>query len=113
MRRTRADESFPVSSPRRTRPRGVVAMSLLAVSAGCAGAPELETSNALATINYTSGVSSVTGSPAGTIQSKLGAVTFSLADLGVASPTNVSTATGIRLVSSTLDPNVVGLYTVP
>ncbi|WP_239470044.1 cell division protein FtsK [Archangium violaceum] len=90
---------------------GSFSLSLLAsqFTASAAG----NTSNALATINYTSGVSSVTGSPAGTIQSKLGAVTFSLADLGVTSPTSVSTATGIRLVSSTLDPNVVGLYTVP
>lgn len=52
-------------------------------------------------------------SPPGSVQSKLGVVTFSLADLGVTNPTSVSTATGIRLSSSTLDPNVVGLYTVP
>ncbi|WP_224364999.1 cell division protein FtsK [Hyalangium versicolor] len=70
-------------------------------------------SNALATINYTSGVASVTGTPVGTVQSKLGAVTFSLADLGVTDVASVSSATGIRLVSSTIDPNVVGLFTVP
>ncbi|WP_281255334.1 hypothetical protein [Cystobacter ferrugineus] len=38
---------------------------------------------------------------------------ISLADLGVTNPTSISAATGIRLSSSTLDPNVVGLYTVP
>ncbi|KFE62695.1 hypothetical protein DB31_3809 [Hyalangium minutum] len=90
---------------------GSFSLSLLAsqFTASAAG----NTSNALATINYTGGVASVTGTPAGTVQSKLGAVTFSLADLGVADVASVSTATGIRLVSSTLDPNVVGLYTAP
>jgi hypothetical protein len=71
------------------------------------------TAGALATVNYTSGVSSVTGSPAGSVQSKLGAVTFSLADLGVTDPASVSTATGLRISSATLDPNAVGLYTLP
>jgi hypothetical protein len=71
------------------------------------------TSNALATINYTGGVASVTGTPPGTVQSKLGAVTFSLAELGVTNPTSISAATGIRLVSASLDPNAVGLFTVP
>ena len=47
------------------------------------------------------------------MQSKLGAVSFSLADLGVSNPASVSTATGLRLTSSTLDPNGVGLYTLP
>ncbi|ATB43599.1 cell division protein FtsK [Cystobacter fuscus] len=90
---------------------GSFSLSLLAsqFTASAAG----NTSNALATINYTGGVASVTGSPPGSVQSKLGAVTFSLADLGVTNPTSVSTATGLRLVSSTLDPSVVGLYTVP
>ncbi|WNG30526.1 cell division protein FtsK [Cystobacter fuscus] len=90
---------------------GAFSLSLLAsqFTASAAG----NTSNALATINYTGGVASVTGSPPGSVQSKLGAVTFSLADLGVTNPTSVSAATGIRLSSSTLDPNVVGLYSVP
>ncbi|WP_245814162.1 hypothetical protein [Cystobacter ferrugineus] len=56
---------------------------------------------------------SLTGTPPGTVQSKLEEVTFSLADLGVTNPTSVSAATGLRLVSATLDPSVVGLYTVP
>lgn len=90
---------------------GSFSLSLLASQFTASAANN--TSNALATINYTGGVASVTGSPAGTVQSKLGAVTFSLADLGVTDVASVSTATGIRLVSSTLDPNVVGLYTVP
>ncbi len=90
---------------------GAFSLSLLAsqFTASAAG----NTSNALATVNYTGGVASVTGTPPGTVQSKLGAVTFSLTDLGVTSVTSVSNATGLRLVSSTLDPNVVGLYTVP
>jgi len=67
----------------------------------------------LATLNYTSGVSSLTGTPAGTVQSKLGGVTFSLADLGVTDYTTLSTVTGIHLSSGTLDPNVVGLFAVP
>lgn len=71
------------------------------------------TSTALATVSYTSGVVSITGTPPGTVQSKLGAVSFSLADLGVSDVTSVSGATGLRLSSATLDPNVVGLYTVP
>ena len=92
-------------------PVGSYSLSLLAsdFTPSAAG----NTSNALATINYTAGVSSVTGSPAGSTQSKLGAATFSLADLGVSNPASVSAATGLRLVSSTLDPNAVGLYTVP
>lgn len=90
---------------------GAFSLSLLAshFTASAAG----NTSNALATINYTGGVASVTGTPPGTVQSKLGAVTFSLADLGVTNPTSISAATGIRLASSTLDPNAVGLHTVP
>ena len=90
---------------------GAFSLSLLAshFTASAAG----NTSSSLATINYTGGVASVTGSPAGTVQSKLGAVTFSLADLGITNPANVGAATGIRLVSSTLDPNAVGFYTVP
>ncbi|RKH24080.1 cell division protein FtsK [Corallococcus praedator] len=71
------------------------------------------TSASLATLNYTGGVASVTGTPAGSVKSKLGAVSFSLADLGVSDVASVSGATGLRISSSTLDPNVVGLYTVP
>ncbi|RYZ42562.1 MAG: cell division protein FtsK [Myxococcaceae bacterium] len=71
------------------------------------------TSASLATLNYTGGVASVTGTPAGSVKSKLGAVSFSLADLGVTDVTSVSAATGLRISSATLDPNVVGLYTVP
>ena len=70
-------------------------------------------STALATVSYTSGVASLTGNPAGSVQSKLGGVSFSLADLGVTDVASVSTATGLRISSATLDPNVVGLYTVP
>ncbi|PTL76216.1 hypothetical protein [Vitiosangium sp. GDMCC 1.1324] len=36
-----------------------------------------------------------------------------LADLGVSDVASISSAAGIRLDSSTLDPNAVGLYTVP
>ncbi|RKH58925.1 cell division protein FtsK [Corallococcus llansteffanensis] len=71
------------------------------------------TSASLATLNYTGGVASVTGSPAGSLKSKLGGVSFSLADLGVTDVTSVSGATGLRISSSTLDPNIVGLYSVP
>ncbi|NTX08056.1 cell division protein FtsK [Myxococcus sp. CA040A] len=71
------------------------------------------TSTALATVSYTSGVGSITGTPPGTVQSKLGAVSFSLADLGVSDVTSVSAATGLRLSSATLDPNIVGRYSVP
>ena len=68
----------------------------------------------LATLNYTSGVDSLTGSPnIGSVQSKLGGVTFSLADLGVTDFATISSVTGIRITSTTLDPNVVGTYTVP
>jgi hypothetical protein len=90
---------------------GAFSLSLLAgdFTASAAG----NTSNALAVIHYLSGVASVTGTPAGTVQSKLGAVTFSLADLGVTNLESTSTATGLRLSSDTLDPNAVGLYTVP
>lgn len=90
---------------------GTYALSLHAsdFTASAAG----NTSTALATISYTSGVASVTGSPAGSAQSKLGAVSFSLADLGVSDVSSISGATGLQIVSSTLDPNVVGLYTVP
>lgn len=90
---------------------GAFSRSLLAsdFTASAAG----NTSNALASINYLSGVASVTGTPAGTVQSKLGAVSFSLADLGATNLESIGAATGIRLVSDTLDPNAVGLYTVP
>ncbi|NNC14327.1 cell division protein FtsK [Corallococcus exiguus] len=71
------------------------------------------TSTALATVSYTSGVASLTGNQLGTVQSKLGGVSFSLADLGVTDVASISTATGLRISSATLDPNVVGLYTVP
>jgi hypothetical protein len=70
-------------------------------------------STALATVNYTSGVQSLTGTPPGSVQSKLGGVSFSLADLGVTDLASVSGATGLRISSATLDPNVVGLYSVP
>ena len=66
------------------------------------------TSNALATIQYTAGVAANTTNP-----SKLGGVTFSLADLGVTDFTTIASATGIRLSSSdALDPNVVGAFAV-
>ena len=65
------------------------------------------TATALATLSYTSGVASVTGG----VQSKLGGVTFSLADF--AGTGDLSTVTGIALTSGTLDPNVVGAYSVP
>ncbi|WP_244224476.1 hypothetical protein [Corallococcus sicarius] len=55
----------------------------------------------------------ITGTPTGSAKSKLGGVSFSLADLGVTEVASVSSATGLRISSSTLDPNVVGLYTVP
>ncbi|WP_244237549.1 hypothetical protein [Corallococcus llansteffanensis] len=58
-------------------------------------------------------MASVTGTPAGSLKSKLRGVSFSLANLGVTDVTSVSSATRLRLSSSTLDPNVVGLYTVP
>lgn len=87
-------------------PEGFYSLSLLAgdFTASAAGS----TSGALATINYTAGVASITGNPVGSVQSKLGAVSFSLADLGVNNPASVSAATGLRLTISTLDPNVVG-----
>ncbi len=86
----------------------------LALSAGDFTASAAgNTSNALATVYYTGGVASVTGSPVGTVQSKLGAVTFSLADLGVTDLASIASATGLRLESGTLDPNAVGFYTVP
>ena len=90
---------------------GTYSLSLLASHFTASAANS--TAGALATVNYTSGVSSVTGSPAGSVQSKLGAVTFSLADLGVKDVSGVSGATGLRISSDTLDPNTVGLYTVP
>jgi len=70
------------------------------------------TNTSLATVTYTAGQ--------GTLTQKLGGVTFSLADLGIANAATVATATGIRLVSpgavggaAILDPNIVGLYSVP
>jgi hypothetical protein len=65
------------------------------------------TSNALATLTYDNAVASLQGS-----LSKLGAVSFSLADLGITDYAAIDGASGIRLTSSTLDPNVVGMYTV-
>lgn len=70
-------------------------------------------SASLATLYCTQGVATVTGTPAGSAKSKLGGVSFSLADLGVTEVASVSSATGLRISSSTLDPNIVGLYTVP
>ncbi|MDC0709469.1 cell division protein FtsK [Stigmatella sp. ncwal1] len=93
------------------QPVGSYSLSLLASDFTTSAAGN--TSTALATVSYTSGVASITGTPAGTVQSKLGAVSFSLADLGVTDFTSISGTTGLRLSSSTLDPNVVGLYTVP
>jgi len=61
------------------------------------------TSNALATVTYTAGQ--------GTLTAKLGAVSFSLADFSGTG--DLSQVTGIRITSTTLDPNVVGMYTVP
>lgn len=90
---------------------GTSSLSLLASDFTASAANN--TSTALATVSYTSGVASLTGNPVGSVQSKLGAVSFSLADLGVTDLSTLSAATGIRLSSSTLDPNVVGLYTVP
>ncbi|NBD09373.1 MULTISPECIES: cell division protein FtsK [Corallococcus] len=93
------------------QPVGTYSLSLLAsdFTASAAG----NTSTSLATVSYTSGVPSITGNPVGTVPSKLGAVSFSLSDLGVTDVASVSGATGLRLTSATLDPNVVGLYTVP
>jgi hypothetical protein len=65
------------------------------------------TSTALATLQYTAGVANNTAAP-----SKLGGVTFSLADFTGSG--DLSTVTGIRLSSSdALDPNVVGVFSVP
>jgi hypothetical protein len=64
-------------------------------------------STALATLQYTSGVPANTANP-----SKLGGVTFSLADFTGSG--DLSTVTGIRLSSNdALDPNVVGSFSVP
>ncbi|ADO73041.1 hypothetical protein [Stigmatella aurantiaca] len=93
------------------QPVGSYSLSLLASDFTTSAAGT--TSTALATVSYTSGVASITGTPPGTVQSKLGAVSFSLADLGVTDLTSISGATGLRLSSATLDPNVVGLYTLP
>ncbi|WP_223633202.1 cell division protein FtsK [Corallococcus sp. EGB] len=87
--------------------------SLALLASDFTGSAAGNTSTALATVSYTSGVASLTGDPVGTVQSKLGGVSFSLADLGVTDVANISTATGLRISSATLDPNVVGLYTVP
>lgn len=59
--------------------------------------------NALATVTYTTGQ--------GTLTSKLGGVSFALADF--TGTGDLSLVTGIRIVSTTLDPNVVGMYSVP
>lgn len=74
--------------------------------------PANTTNTSLATVSYTAGQ--------GNLVQKLGGVSFSLADLGVTNLATVSTATGIRIVSpgavggaAILDPNVIGLYTVP
>jgi len=65
-------------------------------------------SGALATLTYNAGV--LAGQ-----NSKLGGVSFSLADLGVTDIAAVALATGIRLSggTSTLDPNVVGYFNAP
>jgi autotransporter-associated beta strand protein len=70
--------------------------------------PANTTNTALATLTYTQ-------NPNSNFDSKLGGVSFSLSNLGVTAATVASTssATGIRLVSSGLDPSVVGLYAVP
>jgi hypothetical protein len=60
-------------------------------------------SNALATVTYTTGQ--------GTLTAKLGGVSFALADFSGTG--DLGLVTGIRIVSTTLDPNVVGMYTVP
>src|SRR5207244_869571 len=60
------------------------------------------TNTALATVTYTSGQ--------GTLTQKQGAVTFSLADFSGTG--NTSLARGIRLTSGTLDPVVVGIFSL-
>lgn len=65
--------------------------------------PANNTANALATLTYTSGQ--------GTLTAKLGGVSFALADFSGTG--DLSLVTGIRIVSTTLDPNVVGMYSVP
>ncbi|MCP3097930.1 cell division protein FtsK [Myxococcus sp. K15C18031901] len=93
------------------QPVGTYSLSLLASDFTPSAAGSAST--ALATLSYTSGVASLTGNPPGTVPSKLAAVSFSLADLGVSDAASVSGARGLRLSSATLDPNVVGLYVVP
>lgn len=65
--------------------------------------PANNTADALATLTYTSGQ--------GTLTAKLGGVSFALADFS--GDGDLSLVTGIRIVSTTLDPNVVGMYSVP
>ncbi|NOK21939.1 cell division protein FtsK [Corallococcus carmarthensis] len=93
--------------------QAVGSYSLALLANDFTGSAAGNTSTALATVSYTSGVASLTGNPVGTVQSKLGGVSFSLADLGVTDIASISGATGLRISSATLDPNVVGLYTVP
>jgi hypothetical protein len=91
----------------------VVGSFLLSLTAAnFTNTPANTTNTSLATVTYTAGQ--------GNLVQKLGGVTFSLSDLGVTNIASVSTATGIRIVSpgavggaAILDPNVVGLYTVP
>lgn len=61
------------------------------------------TSSALATLTYTSGQ--------GTLTAKLGAASFAFADFSGSG--DLSQVTGLHISSTTLDPNVVGMYYVP
>jgi len=91
----------------------VVGSFLLSLTAAnFTNTPANTTNTALATVTYTAGQ--------GNLTQKLGGVVFSAVDLGVTDFSAISNATGIRLVSpgaaggaNILDPNVVGLYTVP
>lgn len=91
----------------------VVGSFLLSLTAAnFTNTPANTTNTSLATVSYTAGQ--------GNLVQKLAGVSFSLADLGVTNIGAVAAATGIRIVSpgaaggaAILDPNVVGLYSVP
>ena len=77
-------------------------LTLSLAASNWTSSPANTTNTALATVTY----AATQATPA----QKVGAVTFSLADFTGTGNTNL--ATGIRIVSGTVDPNVVGIYSV-
>ncbi len=81
----------------------VGSFSLSVLAGQFTNSPANTTNTALATVTYTQNQNA-------NVAQKLGGVTFSLVDMGVTDFSAISTATGIRISSGGLDPNVVGSF---